>query len=256
MLNQRPLLVVAALAAILPLSLSGAAAETRPLPGQLAMMDMMPTQPGGNMGDDDRMRMPDGMQQAPGAGQAGGPAMPGGASGMQQRQPAQMQPAPGGMRMGDDDRMGMPGGMGSASGPQQQQAMMGGCQSMMQMMQGMMRMGGGAPATGSSAARLEGRIAFLRTELRITDAQASAWDAFAATLRSGREHLDAARAALQESGSAADPMARLASFESHLRERVEAIHKTRMAFDTLYGQLDDAQKRAATATMLPFIGAF
>lgn len=258
MLNQRPLLLAAALAAIVPLSLSGAAAETRPLPFQLAMMDMMPTQPGGGMGDDDRMGAPGGMQQAPGGGQTGGPAMPGGAPGMQQRQPAQAQPAPGGMRMGNDDRMTTQGGMGPVAAPPQQQpqAMMGGCQAMMQMMQTMMRTGSGMPGAGGSAARLEGRIAFLRTELHITDAQAPAWDAFAATLRSGREHLDAARAALQESGSAADPMARLASFENHLRERVEAIHMTRMAFDTLYGQLDDAQKRAATATMLPFIGAF
>ncbi|MDN3563572.1 Spy/CpxP family protein refolding chaperone [Paeniroseomonas aquatica] len=120
---------------------------------------------------------------------------------------------------------------------------------------GMGAMGNGPP-TGSSAARLEGRIAFLRMELRITDVQAPAWDTFASTLRAGREHLDAARAALQDSGTAADPMARLTSFESHLRERTEAIHMTRMAFGNLYGLFDDAQKRTATATMLPFIGAF
>ena len=109
---------------------------------------------------------------------------------------------------------------------------------------------------GSSAARLEGRIAYLRAELRITDAQAPAWETFAAALRAGREHLDAARAALQESGTGADPMTRLQSYENHLRARTEAIHMTRMAFNTLYGQLDDAQKRVATTTMLPFIGAF
>lgn len=154
------------------------------------------------------------------------------------------------------------------------QAPMAGC---MAMMQNMMRMGsaqggiqsmpgnvdfgpaigmGAAPSMGSSAARLEGRIAFLRTELSITDAQAPAWDAFASTLRAGREHLDSARAALQEGATAVDPMARLESHERHLRERVEAMHMTRMAFNTLYAQLDDTQKRIATATMLPFIGAF
>lgn len=128
---------------------------------------------------------------------------------------------------------GMPGGAASGMGP----------------------MGGDQPI-GSSATRLEGRIAFLRAEFHIADAQAPAWDAFANTLRTGREHLDAPRAALQDSARAADPMARLASFESYLRERTEAIHTTRMAFDTRYRQRDDAQKRTATATMLPFIGAF
>lgn len=142
---------------------------------------------------------------------------------------------------------------------------------MMEMMQNMMRMGaapqsmppmqpgamaGGTPPAGSSAARLEGRIAFLRTELRITDAQAPAWESFATALRGGREHLDAARAALQDSGANADPMARLKSFENHLRERADAIHTTQMAFITLHAQLDDAQKKQAATTMLPFIGAF
>lgn len=193
--------------------------------------------------------------------------------------------------MSDDGMMRMGGGLpaqGQAQMPMgqmpQQQGMgqgpMAGC---MAMMQNMMRMGaaqpgmapmqgagptatpgmgmgmgamGGTQAMGSSAARLEGRIAFLRTELRVTDAQATAWDAFADTLRSGREHLDAARAALQEGATAVDPMARLESFERHLRERAETMHMTRMAFNTLFAQLDDAQKRVATSTMLPFIGAF
>jgi hypothetical protein len=144
---------------------------------------------------------------------------------------------------------------------------------MMPMMQNMMGMGSaqqgppsgagagggsmsGAQPSGSSAARLEGRIAFLRAELRITDAQATAWESFAGTLRAGRDHLDAARAALKDSNTAADPMVRLESFESHLKARTEAIHMTRMAFNTLYGQLDDSQKRTAIATMLPSIGAF
>ena len=117
-------------------------------------------------------------------------------------------------------------------------------------------MEGVMPGMGSSTARLEGRIAFLRAELRITDAQAAAWEAFGNALRAGREHLDAARTALQNSTTAADPMTRLESYENHLKSRVETIQATRMAFTTLYSQLDDAQKRLATATMLPFIGAF
>lgn len=223
----------------------GAAAE-HSSPFQLAMMDMMPMAGGGAA------------QQPTGA-------MPGMPS------PPSAAPAPSG-RMGDDMmRMGgatqgqvqPPMPMGQAQQP------MSGCPMMAAMMQDMMRRGampqgmqGGGAAVGdtqpmgSSAARLEGRIAFLRTELRITGAQAPAWEAFATTLRVGREHLDAARAALQGSTTAADPMERLASFENHLKERTEAIHLTRMAFGALYGQLDETQKRTATTTMLPFIGSF
>jgi hypothetical protein len=169
--------------------------------------------------------------------------------------------------MGDDrTRMGgaMPGQAQTPMPPgQAQPAPMAMCPMCTMMMQNMARPGAtpAAAATGgeqpgaSSAARLEGRIAFFRTELHITDAQAPAWEAFATTLRAGREHLEAARAALQDSTTGSDPMARLISYETHLMARAEAIHKTRLAFSTLQSQLDDAQKRTATSTMLPFIGA-
>ena len=267
--KQSAILVAAALVAFVPLSPAGAAAgETQPA-FRLAMMEMMPMggampQPapggsmpgmGGQMGGGGTMPPPmpgmggampaQGQNQMPmGAGGAAPPAMPGGGA--------------------------MPGMAGAMPAQGQNQMPMGGC-GMMEMMQNMMRMGaapqsmppmqpgamaGGTPPAGSSAARLEGRIAFLRTELRITDAQAPAWESFATALRGGREHLDAARAALQDSGANADPMARLKSFENHLRERADAIHTTQMAFITLHAQLDDAQKKQAATTMLPFIGAF
>ena len=61
---------------------------------------------------------------------------------------------------------------------------------MMQMMSGMMKMMGGGGQPGQmgmdgmgATEHNEGRIAFLRAELRITDAQSKAWDAFAALLR-------------------------------------------------------------------------
>lgn len=280
-------------AALLGIAVCGAAPipALAAAPGQgelrLAMMDMMPSGGGGaagsGMGDDDPMRMGGGMGQSLAQQQ-----QPGGE--MQQGQPMQ-----GGMSMGDDSRMRMGGAggmpaqgqgmmpMGQMAQPQQP---MTGCPMMMPMMQNGMRTGGGAQPgmmppmqggagsgagmgmgmgmmdmggmqpMGSSAARLEGRIAFLRAELGITGAQAPTWDAFANALRAGRGHLDAARAALQESTTAADPMERLEAYENHLRARTEAIHATRVAFSTLFGQLDDVQKRKATTTMLPFIGTF
>lgn len=278
---KRPLLSAATLAALLPLSSLGMAEEAPRPSFKLAMMDMEMTPMGGGMQQQGSggMRMDDGMRMGGGQAQTaqGNTGMPGmGQTGaVPQSGPAQNGQR-GGMGMGgmsDDGMMRMGGGM-----PAQGQGPMAGC---MAMMRNMMRMGaaqpgmaptqgagpaatpgmgmgtmGGTQAMGSSAARLEGRIAFLRTELRITDAQAAAWDAFANTLRSGREHLDAARAALQEGATAVDPMARLESFERHLRERAEAMHMTRMAFNTLYAQLDDTQKRVAASTMLPFIGTF
>lgn len=263
---------IAACAVAAALSPAFAASDTS---RQFAMMDMMP------------MPAPKPMAGAaqpavPGSGATPGMAMPGG-------QPAMAAPATGGMagRGMDDDKMPMEGRMpaaGTSPMPMGQMAQpaqpaMGQCP-MMSMMQAMMRPGGAQPGMGtmtgnaptnsmaggampgnieqhgSSAARLEGRIAFLRTELRITANQTPDWESFATALRAGREHLDAARSALTDSSSAAEPMARLESYESHLKARFEAIHSTRMAFGALFGQFDDSQKRMATSMMLPFIGAF
>lgn len=282
--KQSSLLVAAALVSMSPLGVM--AEEARPT-FRLAMMDMMPMGGGGAMAPS--------APAMPGMG-GGAPAqaqnqMPMGGGGAMAPSAPGTPPMPG---MGDkmDDNMMRMGGSMPAQGQNQmpmgqmpQPAAMGMCP-MMAMMQNMMRMGGGQQGMppmqgggasgggmgmgmtgggvmtdgsrpgGGSAARLEGRIAFLRTDLRITDAQRPAWESFANTLRAGRDHLEAARIALHDSSTGADPMVRLESYEAHLKARAEAIHTTRMAFNTLYSQLDDAQKRMATATMLPFIGAF
>lgn len=266
------------LVALLPLL---AAAQPQ-APVRLAMMDMMP------MGGGTPANQAPMAQQAPMPMQQMQPMQP--MQPMQQMrpmQPQQMQPMqPQQMQpmqqmptqgAGQMQAPGIQQGMPMQQMPMQPGA--GGAMSMcpmmsmmMQNMQNMMRMGGGQPGMmppadgsaamgapmggGNSAARLEGRIAYLRTDLRITDAQAPAWEAFAAALRSGREHLDAARDSLSGANAAADPMVRLQAYESHLMARTEAVRSTRLAFNTLFAQLDDAQKRAATTTMLPFIGTF
>jgi len=231
-------------AVLLLLSMApGKAADVQDERLRLAMMDMMPMGGGGSA------QQPAGSMPSKRPRRARSPSSPIRRTASTWRRP----PPPRSF-----SPMPMPMPMGQ---PQQR---MSGCPMMAPMMQGGAMPQGmqgdagmaGAQPMGSSAARLEGRIAFLRTELRITNTQAPAWESFAAALRTGREHLDAARLALQGSATGTDPMDRLASFESHLRERTEAIHITRMAFSTLYVQLDDVQKRTATTIMLPFIGSF
>lgn len=248
MQNGTRILVAAALVAMSPTLPTVATAADTAAPWQLAMMDMMP--PAG-------AAMPAAPRPAPGGALPGTTAAPASGAAM-----------PG---MSDDGKMrGGPGAMPSPSaqgaGP--------GC-GMMEMMQTMMRgrpgaagmpaMSGAAPAAvapgampsaGGTRTQLEDRIAALRASLHVTDGQAAAWDVFAAALRVGRGHLDAAREALLSAGDAADPMARLQGYEDHLVARAEAIRMTRLAFNAMFGQLDDAQKRVATATMLPFIGMF
>ena len=96
---------------------------------------------------------------------------------------------------------------------------------------------GMATGTADVTERIEGRIAFLKAELQITDKQMSDWNLLAEALRSGRQHLVEARKFLVMDGktSSAD---RLARYEGHLTERLEAIKSARTAFVRLYPNLD------------------
>jgi hypothetical protein len=142
----------------------------------------------------------------------------------------------------------------------------GGMMMMMEKMMGgqMGGMSGPGPATGTTGKatgtadvteRIEGRIAFLKTELQITDEQMTDWNVLAEALRSGRQHLVEARKFLvmDDKTTSAD---RLARYEGHLTERLEAIKSARAAFVQLYPTLGDAQKQTADAILLPLIATF
>ena len=154
---------------------------------------------------------------------------------MQPQTPGMQQGPMSGMQGGGHDRMQQPGmapGMGMGSG-----------------MAPGMGMGSGVVDLTD---RLEGRLAFLRTELHITDAQTSAWNGFADALRAGRKHLIEARHALMQT----TPSARLEQYERHLTERLQALTGARVAFQNLYGLLDESQKRTAEELVIPYIATF
>lgn len=179
-------------------------------------------------------------------------------------QSAGQQQGMGGGRM-NDEKMRMPGQMQDCQGP--------GCQqdsNMMQMMRMMERMhgrmnsssGGGAMSGGNTMSgpadvteRLEGRIAFLKAELQITDKQMPDWNLFADALRSSRQHLLDARKLLVMDDKTAGTE-RIEHYERHLSERLEAIKSARSAFNRLYGSLSESQKQTADAIVLPLIATF
>ena len=110
------------------------------------------------------------------------------------------------------------------------------------------------PGTVDLTDRLEGRLAFIRAELHITDSQSSAWNAFADGIRSSRRHLIEARQQLNQGFS--KPPDRLEQYERHLALRLDAVKSARTAFSQLYSTLNDAQKHAADELVTPFITTF
>ena len=133
--------------------------------------------------------------------------------------------------------------------------------SMMNMMGMMrtMRMMGSGTAGMATIDRIEGRIAFLRAELRITEAQTSAWNAFADALRSNAKKLDEVRASMMlrlGTGQQQAPtiVERLDLQEQWMLARLEGTREIKSALSKLYATLSDDQKKSANELLVPHMG--
>jgi hypothetical protein len=107
--------------------------------------------------------------------------------------------------------------------------------------------------------RIEGRLAFLKTELKITPAQSAAWDDLAGVIRTtGEAHNDMMRSMMSDVRSGdffKKPLPeRLQIQQTHMEARLEQIKSVRTAVDKLYALLDPDQKRAADDIVLPMMG--
>lgn len=128
------------------------------------------------------------------------------------------------------------------------------------MMQG--RMGGRMMGDGwldTMIERVDGRLAYMRAELKITDGQSPQWDAFAAAVRSGAEAHNALMRSMHETFADRDAEKmtlpdRLAFQQSHLEARLEQVKSMKDAANKLYAVLSDDQKKTADDIVLPMMG--
>lgn len=107
--------------------------------------------------------------------------------------------------------------------------------------------------------RIDGRLAFIKTELKITEAQNAAWDELAGAIRTtAGSHNDMMRSMMEEFESGAlEKMTlpdRLTLQETHLGARLEEVKTLKAALEKLYAVLDDDQKAAADEIVLPTMG--
>jgi len=126
----------------------------------------------------------------------------------------------------------------------------------MEMMQQMGMMGGGGGM--ATIDRVEGRIAFLRAELKISDAQAEAWNGFADALRANAKKLAEVRASMTPKPGEAQPpttlTARLDLQEQWLGARLDGVRAIKSAFAKLNEVLTSDQKETAGELLAPHIG--
>ncbi len=108
-----------------------------------------------------------------------------------------------------------------------------GCPSMMGML------------TGDPATRVNGRVAFLKAELAISDAQSKVWASYAAALQKNLENMHASRMTMAGNMSAQSPVDRLDKHLATMESRLAALKEMRPALADLYAALSDTQKKTA-----------
>jgi hypothetical protein len=128
-------------------------------------------------------------------------------------------------------------------------------------MMGMMRMMMGEDGTGgmrmmaAMAGHVEGRLAFLKTEIKITDAQLPLWNIFAQAVRDNAKAMeDMMHGGMMGAGQPIKLPDKLAMREKMMTAHLEALRKLKTAVDPLYAALSDEQKKTADELVLGPMG--
>jgi hypothetical protein len=116
--------------------------------------------------------------------------------------------------------------------------------SMMQMMMGQRGMAG----------HVEGRIAFLKAELKITDAQQPLWNTVADAMRATARDMTGVPNCMSMMQSSSTLPEKLAACDTTMTVHLEAFRKLTSAIEPLYAALSDDQKKAADQLMIGPMG--
>lgn len=107
--------------------------------------------------------------------------------------------------------------------------------------------------------RVENRLAFLRAELKITEAQSPAWDKLAGVIRSTAEthggKMKSHMAEMRDGSFFKKPLPdRLTFMEAMISARLEQMKSVHVAVDELYAVLTGDQRTEADKIALPMMG--
>jgi hypothetical protein len=111
-------------------------------------------------------------------------------------------------------------------------------------------MGGGCPMVGmmmdaDMSTFGQGRTAFIKAELAITDAQKGVWDAYASAIQHNFESMTAARKTMMAAMDGKTPVERLDAHTTAMEGRVKALKEIKPALTALYEALTADQRKKA-----------
>jgi LTXXQ motif family protein len=122
-------------------------------------------------------------------------------------------------------------------------------------MTGMMRMMGENGMGGMMAGHVEGRLAFLKTELKITDVQLPLWEKVADAIRANAKTISTITpGGVMEGGRTGTLPDKLAQREKMMTVHLDALRKFKAAVDPLYAALSPEQKKTADQLLMGPMG--
>jgi hypothetical protein len=123
-------------------------------------------------------------------------------------------------------------------------------------MKGMDHGGGGGGMMRKMACgvseNVEPRLAYLKAELHLTDAQQAAWNAFAEAYRAATQKVAqkcAANSAKMPDHAMHGVLGQLTMMEQHMGDHLETVRALKAAIEPLFTALTDEQKKVADHTM-------
>jgi hypothetical protein len=103
----------------------------------------------------------------------------------------------------------------------------------------------GSATEGQASTFAEGRIAFLKTELGITEAQKAVWDAYADAIKSNLQNMQSMWQSMKAVFEAKTPVERLEAHIAVMDGRLGALKAIKPALANLYAALSADQKKKA-----------
>ena len=108
-----------------------------------------------------------------------------------------------------------------------------------------MKQGMGHGAMMHSVPMMEGRLAYIKADLEITDAQMAAWDAYADAVRARHATMEGMRAEMMKAKESGSALQRLDARIKTMESKVESLKALKPVTEGLYAVLSDEQKKKA-----------
>ena len=103
--------------------------------------------------------------------------------------------------------------------------------------------------------RIEGRLAYTKTELKITDAQTAPWNQLADAIRTAAKHHNERMKSIFAGNERSKTLPeRVEAQEQFMNVRLEELKLIKTALKNLYGVLSDEQKKEADEVDIPMVG--